>query len=185
MKAHKDRRVERTRTALINAFNELLLTGRKRDIRVSDIVERANVGRSTFYEHYSSAEHIHMHALSRPLSVLADAIVGKRDPAALEKLLEHFWENRQRARVTFSGRRGEQVTRLLAGMLEDRLSERQRAPAVPLRLAGLQLAAGTLALIRGWVMVEAPCTAGALARTIYTTSALILNGLFSPEPETD
>lgn len=182
MKARKDRRVERTRTALLNAFNDLVLNARKRDIRVSDIVERANVGRSTFYEHYSSAADIHMAALARPLTVLADAIAGDRDAAALEKLLEHFWENRQRARSTLSGGEGERVARLLASMLEERLAGRSAEPELPLRLAALQLAEGALALVRGWVRAEAPCTAERLARSICTTSALALRGLFPPEP---
>src|SRR4051812_2411808 len=63
----QDRRIARTREALIGAFNHLVLNRRQRHIRVADIVAEANVGRSTFYEHYSSADDILLQALARPM----------------------------------------------------------------------------------------------------------------------
>ena len=182
MSIRNDRRVERTRAALINAFNELFLTRRRNEtIRVSDIVEHANVGRSTFYEHYSSADHLYLQALARPFSILADAIAGRCEPSKLCWLLEHFWENRQRARTTFTGRQRDQVTRLLAGLLEERLAQSGTGPVIPIRLAALQLAEASMALIRGWVMAEASCTAECLAETICETSALMRSALFLSE----
>ncbi|MFP3944056.1 MAG: TetR/AcrR family transcriptional regulator [Alphaproteobacteria bacterium] len=178
MKPRKDRRVERTRAALIKAFNELFLTRRSGSIRVSDIVEHANVGRSTFYEHYAGAADLRMQAMARPLAVLADALTGQCGPDRLSGLLEHFRENRQRARAVFTGREGEQVTRLLAGMLEERLSGEGTEPAIPMRLAALQLAAASMAPIRGWVCAEGSCPPARLAQTLCETSALMRCGLF-------
>jgi AcrR family transcriptional regulator len=160
MAANMDRRTARTRTALIEAFNQLALSQRKR-IRVADIVALANVGRSTFYEHYKSADDIHLQAMTRPFALLADAAVGMGEEDRLTGLLRHFWENRQLARTSFAGRMHDKVTRLLAGMIEERLGE--AALAIPLRLAAMQLAEAALAPIRGWVTAEAPCTPEALA----------------------
>ena len=158
--ASMDRRAARTRTALIEAFNQLALSQRK-TIRVADIVAEANVGRSTFYEHYKSAEDIHLQAMTRPFALLADAAAGIGEEERLTGLLRHFWENRQLARASFTGRMQDKVTRLLAAMVEERLGE--AALAIPARLAAMQLAEAALAPIRGWVMAEAPCTAEALA----------------------
>ena len=166
MAAGQDRRARRTRSALLEAFNALLLSRRRDRIRVSDIVEKANVGRSTFYEHYASADDIHMEALSRPFAILADAAAGEGDPERLKNLLDHLWENRQRARATFVGRTGEKAARLLADMVQSRLWDRQVELLLPRRLAALQLAEAALAPIRGWVGAEAPCTAAALAQSI-------------------
>jgi len=166
MATRQDRRVRRTRSSLIEAFNYLLLNRRRDRIRVSDIVDRANVGRSTFYQHYSSADDIHMEALSRPFAILADAAVGEGDAERLRYLLEHFWENRQRARATFAGRTGEKAVRLLADMVEARLHARDAQLILPSRLAALQLAEAALAPIRGWVGAEAPCTVHVLAAAI-------------------
>lgn len=178
MKVRKDRRVERTRAALIEAFNELFLKRPNGPVRVSDIVERANVGRSTFYEHYAGADDLHMQALARPLAVLADAVAGRCGPDRLTWLLEHLRENRQRARSTFNGRQRDRVVRLLATMLEERLSGAETEPVIPMRLAALQLAEAPIALIRGWVSAEGSCSPGQLARAICETSALMRGGLF-------
>lgn len=160
----EDRRVARTRTALIEAFNHLVLSRRKKQIRVADIVARANVGRSTFYEHYRSTDHIHLEALARPFATLADAAAGQGDEARLEQLLDHFWENRQRAREHLNGREGERTARLLADMVEQRLEGIETA--IPARLAALQLAGAAMGPLCGWLSAEAPCSAKALAATI-------------------
>ena len=177
MAAHRDRRVRRTRAALIEAFNHLLLHRRQERIRVSDIVAKADVGRSTFYDHYGGVDDIHMEALSRPFAILADAAAGRGDIERLEPLLAHFWENRQRARVTLSGRTGEKAVRLLADMVEARLQEGGAELALPTRLAALQLATAALAPIRGWVAAEAPCTAEILALGICRGGEQLLASL--------
>lgn len=154
----------RTRTALIEAFNHLVLSRRQKRIRVSDIVAEANVGRSTFYEHYRSAEDIHMEALSRPFGLLADAAAGQGDAERLAHLLAHFWENRQRARESITGRSGERAGRMLADQVEARLGD--AALALPKRLAAIQLAEAAFAPVRGWLLAEAPCTPAVLAASI-------------------
>lgn len=51
-----DRRSQRTRQLLSNALIALMLEKPYHDITVQEIVERANVGRSTFYAHYQSKD---------------------------------------------------------------------------------------------------------------------------------
>ena len=53
--------------------------------KTPDIVERANVGRSTFYEHHAGADAVFLEAVSRPLALLADTgrgEAGHRGPRA-------------------------------------------------------------------------------------------------------
>ena len=169
MAARQDRRVVRTRAALIDAFNQLVLRRRPRKIRVADIVEHAKVGRSTFYEHYSGADAIHLEALSRPFALLADAAAGEGDEARLVGLLAHVWENRQRARETVTGRMGEKAGRLLAGLVEARLAARGVETLIPRRMAAVQLAEAALAPVRAWLTAEASCTPEALARSLCAT----------------
>lgn len=175
MATGEDRRVKRTRAALLGAFDHLILGRRPRKIRVADIVAAARVGRSTFYEHYKGADDIHMAALARPFAILADAAAGAGDEARLAALLAHFWENRQRARESFMGPVAGKVSRLLAAMVEERLGE--EALAIPARLAALQLAEAALAPLRGWVTAEAPCTPEALAAAICRSGRALREGL--------
>jgi AcrR family transcriptional regulator len=51
-----DRRINRTQQALRNALIELILEKHYDTISVQDIIDRANVGRSTFYNHFRDKE---------------------------------------------------------------------------------------------------------------------------------
>ena len=175
MRAGDDRRTRRTRTALVDAFNHLVLNRRQPRIRVADIIARADVGRSTFYEHYANADALLLEALSRPFAILADAAAGRGEPDRLAFLLTHFWENRRRARETLAGRTGDKAMRLLADMVETRLDGQEMA--VPVRLASLQLAEAALAPIKAWVAGEAPCSAETLAASLCRTGERLVEGL--------
>jgi len=171
----RDRRSARTREVLVEAHNRLVLDNRQRRIKVGDIVAEAGVGRSTFYDHYSSAEDIHLEALVRPLAMLADAAVGRGESERLANLLRHFWDNRGRARETIRGRKGERVDRLLAELVAERLDG--TASTLPAPLAAAQLAAAAFAPVKAWLRAAAPCDAAALARSICDSGAAAMRAL--------
>jgi len=54
----EDRRTQKTKKALANALKSLVLEKAYDEITVQDIIDRANVGRSTFYIHYESKEQL-------------------------------------------------------------------------------------------------------------------------------
>lgn len=53
-----DRRTQKTRKLLSEAFRTLMAEKSYEAITVQEIIDRANVGRSTFYSHYESKEHL-------------------------------------------------------------------------------------------------------------------------------
>lgn len=53
-----DRRVEKTRNAIINAFKEMIIEKDFDEITIKELAERANINRKTFYLHYESMEEI-------------------------------------------------------------------------------------------------------------------------------
>jgi AcrR family transcriptional regulator len=176
MNEAKDRRVRRTKRALIGAFNHLLLHRRRHPIRAADIIAEAKVGRSTFYDHYSSPDDVMLEALQAPFATLADAATGQGDQAATLWLLDHFWENRQRAREMFDDQRmRDRVSRLLAGMIAERLAG---APlTLPSGLAAAQLADAALAPVRAWVRGEAAAMPEAMADSLCRTGAALRTAL--------
>lgn len=171
-----DKRTRRTRAALVRAFNELVLEGADGEIRVVDVIRRADVGRSTFYEHYSSAEDIHMQALAAPMSVLADALSGTRDPGSLKCLLDHFWDLRCRARKTFTATKTrDRIARFLADQVHERL-EAESGGSPDVMLVARQLAESALGLVRAWLAGEVVCSSRSLADAIVKSSDLIVQG---------
>jgi len=53
---NEDRRIQRTRKLLQDALLALILEKKYEDLTVQDVIDRANVGRSTFYAHFQDKE---------------------------------------------------------------------------------------------------------------------------------
>ena len=172
----KDRRARRTREAVLGAFNQLFQQRRRREIKAADLIAEAGVGRSTFYDHYSSPDDVLLEALRQPFAALADAATGQGDPAATLWLVGHFWENRARARDLFDNvRMRDRVTRLLAEMVAERLQG--AALTLPPELAAAQLAEAALAPLRAWLCGGAPATAATVAESLCRTGRALRGAL--------
>jgi len=175
-----DRRVQKTRAALRTAFVELILTRGFDAVSAADVAEHANVGRSTFYEHFQGKDDILALTLTPILSPLADACIADAAGPRLIAVIEHFWQNRQLGRVLMAGRARQLMSRQLAGLIEDRLSSLSQAEgSLPAALSALQLAHGELALIDGWLSGRHGVSAEAVAYALHAGSsamALALRG---------
>lgn len=53
-----DRRQRKTRQAIFTAFIELLSKKRMNQITVADIIEKADIGRATFYAHFETKDYL-------------------------------------------------------------------------------------------------------------------------------
>lgn len=53
-----DRRVRKTREAIFSAFTELLASKDYSRVTVGEIIDRADVGRATFYAHFETKDHL-------------------------------------------------------------------------------------------------------------------------------
>lgn len=125
---------------------------RKRDIRVTDVIERADVGRSTFYSHYSSIDDLHLDLMKGPLGSLADGILRNQPRAELLRILGHFWENRYRVRDSFEGKFGEKAEGLLAKLIAEKWGRSNYSNTLPLETFSFLIAAAEIALLRQWMM---------------------------------
>src|SRR5882724_1787560 len=67
-----DRRVARTRAMLQHALNSLILKKGYEAITIKDICDAANVGRSTFYAHYTSKDDLKRSGLEHLRRLLVD-----------------------------------------------------------------------------------------------------------------
>lgn len=161
-----DRRVARTREAIRAAFNSLLFARGYDDLSASDIAEAANVGRSTFYEHFQGKEEVLATTLVPVLTPLADACVAAAPDRRLEGVVSHFWDNRRMAKAMMSGRAHGVMARSLAGLIEARLPD---DGVIPGALLAVQIAHGQLALIEEWLTGRHGCTAGEIAAALQAT----------------
>jgi AcrR family transcriptional regulator len=169
-----DRRIERTRRLLFEAFRDLLFERGYARTTVRDILDRADVGRSTFYEHFDGKDALLEESIKPLFDVLARAAARGPKPPALTRVVEHFWEQRRMGRILFIGKPGRVLTELLSESIEDHLRERlaqtRKSPLVPLRLAALQLAHAQIELLLAWYSAAPTCTPEAIADALYAST---------------
>lgn len=161
-----DRRTRRTRELLIHALLELIETRHYDQISVQDIVERADVGRSTFYAHYDNKDALLMGGFEHLLEMLVRQI--QRDAAGLltfetAMLFEHAHGHYEIYRTLLWGTGFELLIKdghtALSEKIETRLCELRFASnenLVPLPVLACSLAGGLLVLLKWWLDNKMP-----------------------------
>ena len=148
-KNRSDRRVLRNNGAILTAMVELIGEKRWVDITVGDIVDRADVARSTFYKHFSNKEEVLLASMQPMLCILAQREGDLSWRADLDRLLKHYWASRSLARAVFGGERASVVERALRN--ETFLGMGGDASIATRQMVAIRMAAGRIALIREWV----------------------------------
>src|SRR5262249_49812541 len=157
--------------AIIAAFNELLFESRYEDIRVSEIIALADVGRSTFYEHFQDKDDVLRRSLSAVLSVVAEAAEDGCDTLRLARILEHFRERGRLVRGLIHGPSFVEVMTVISGHIEEHLAARLRSsgttPTIPTSLVAAQAAGAIFGLLRAWLDGGHDCSSEALAAAMH------------------
>jgi AcrR family transcriptional regulator len=177
-----DRRVRRTRELLRSAFLSLILEKGYDRITVQDILDRADVGRSTFYAHYRDKEDL-LHAGFEDIraALAAERNAREAESAAdvelLQPLLTVFTHvERHRQFWAPMSRKGgaELITRLLRDSVDDLVRQHLQSqfggPAVdPTELeAAVQFVAGAcMGLLIWWLDHEDIPSSAEQVHTIF------------------
>ncbi len=125
----QDRRVRRTRRRLKEALLELLQERPYESITVQEIIDRADVGRSTFYSHFPSKEALLLDGFGRGLAFVhgnePDPTPGPQGPARSFSftipLLTHLGSQQRFFLATFFGTSNPNVRRQVTGALARRI----------------------------------------------------------------
>lgn len=163
-----DRRSQRTQRNLHEALMALMQEKRYDDITVQNIIDRADMGRSTFYAHYQDKEDLMTSGLVHLMEVLSQMVVepstaGTTRLLPTRELLEHVQENqnlfagmvRGQGLELFFEKGQEFWIRKLTTELQARLPQ-GRQPAVPIPVIA-QFVAGTfVAMLRWWLDNKMP-----------------------------
>lgn len=96
-------RDSKARLAIVGALQRLLLEHRFEQVSVGTIVAAADVGRSTFYEHFRCKEDVLRVSLSPVVTVLAETIDIDRVTDRLLGMLEHLLSQADMTRAYLRG----------------------------------------------------------------------------------
>jgi AcrR family transcriptional regulator len=174
-----DRRTERSRSALMNAFVHIVLSEGYEAVTVERVADEANVGRSTFYMHYKGKEDILKASMTYPSSHLAALVGGEVAPETLLPILKHFQEQRRANRVFFSWPIRPIWVKRLAEMIEPKVAvlARPGRPILPVPLIALQIAEAQIALVAHWLLAHAPAKPDAIAEALVAETRALLAAL--------
>jgi AcrR family transcriptional regulator len=172
MQAKTDRRIQRTRQLLEDALLALIVEKGYTAITVQDLLDRANLGRSTFYGHYRDKDDLLESVFERFKKVLAPADVrlpaeghgpGSGEPSPSLAFFRHAGEQ-HRLYKAMVGKRGSEtvrkllyqyITTLMKSHLEQTLPDDGKM-AVPREVAVHYFVSSYLALLTWWLDNDMP-----------------------------
>ena len=160
--AKTDRRSLRTRQMLMAAMVELMRQKRYDSITVQEIADRANIGRSTFYAHFTDKDDLLVDGVQRMLALLAadtaDTAGGSARLLPSLALLRHIGAQSDLYHVFARGRGlnlfmtalQDELTIMLTGRLTGRVAA-DTTPAIPPPLLAAMVAGMLTTVVRAWV----------------------------------
>jgi AcrR family transcriptional regulator len=168
--AKADRRSTRTRRLLSAALIELMLEQRYDEITIQDIIDRANIGRSTFYAHYLDKEDLLVSGFTQVFDALSQEQHedGKGASQALPSLARFFQHVQDHHQLYKSLVRGGGIDRLFKKSRQHmrRNIEQQLAELIPagqasaelLPLVADYLSGAIMSMLTWWLDNEMPYT---------------------------
>ncbi|MCI0553948.1 MAG: TetR/AcrR family transcriptional regulator [Anaerolineae bacterium] len=179
-----DRRVQRTRQLLRDAFTSLVLEKGYEATTVQNILDRANLGRSTFYTHYRDKDELlvsgfeHLRGIfesydSKSTPHKSGSKVGKYPPTVL--FFQHAAEHHRLYKAILSSKQGNEIIQgylykylsNLAGSHLKSLISRDRKPLVPREIIVHYLVSSLLAILTWWLNHDMPYTPEQMCEMYY------------------
>jgi AcrR family transcriptional regulator len=163
----QDRRSHRTQQALMDALIALLSTKSYNEISINDIIERANIGRSTFYAHFQTKDDLLKSGFERALDMLIHQINTSEADQGLQLDTTLFFRHAQGHyeiyRTLVWGTGFDVLTKdghaALSAKLQEsfalRLSGRPE-PSIPLAVMCYSVAGTLLILLKWWLDNKMP-----------------------------
>ena len=191
--AKTDRRTGRTRELLQKALIELISERGYDTVTIQNIVDRANIGRTTFYLHYNSKDELFM---SCHEAIVSEFHIGPLHPLSREELLSseipsemtstyrHFEERRALLYSIFQGKDSQLILRQIRDRSAREIEANLRSTfaesesAIPLDMLANYLAAAQIALVQWWLEKRRPHTPESLAQTLHRLQRAAIRDAF-------
>ncbi len=188
-----DRRVERTRELLQKALIELIAEHGYDTITIQDIADRANVGRTTFYLHYSSKDELFMSCheaivgqfhigLFHPLS--REEQLSTKIPSEMTSAYRHLEERRALLYPIFEGKDSQLILRQIRDRSAREIETNLRTifveadSVIPLDMLANYLAGAQIALMQWWLEERRPHKPQNLAQTFHRLQRAAIRDAF-------
>lgn len=155
--------MRRTQRALVQALVSLVLDKRYEAITIQNLLDRADVGRSTFYTHYRGKDDLLLKSFQQMLTML-DGHMDEDGPthrvAPVRELFAHVGAYRKfhaaLARARVLDRQHEARVDHLSRLVERRLAAHRESASVPPAVLARAMAGALFALLTWWLESDNP-----------------------------
>ena len=181
-----DRRVQRSKQFMYSALMNLVAEKPFEKITVQDILDRANVGRTTFYAHFQSKEDLFLSSHEQIINAISRSFFTEDGSLRVEPSTEliAFLQLSQGSRdmyyyLTGGSDRGD-VLRLLkeriATQLEAQLHTlfREEESTIPFTVLAQHIASSLVSLSSWWMEKRTPYTVLELANMLHEMNYIVL-----------
>jgi AcrR family transcriptional regulator len=171
----EDRRINRTRKLMQEALMNLIVEKGYESVTVQDILDRADVGRSTFYAHYRDKDELllsgfdHLRTLfEQQQQALLAVHQGGKDPGFnfILELFRHTGQHHKLYKAIVGKQSGEMILKYVHRYLYDllivphtALMKNRKAPPVPIEVTTHWLVSSLLSLMTWWLDNNMPYSA--------------------------
>lgn len=188
-----DRRVERTRELLQKALIDLFREQGYAAITIQDIADRANVGRTTFYLHYSSKDDLFLSCHEALISTFAfgphslrsrTALLSREAPPGMIAAYRHLAEARTWLEPLLQGKDSLLILRRIRAGLAQEIEASLRAAfaeadsRIPLDVLAVSLAGAQITLVQWWLEQRQPHTPENLAEAFQRVQRAVIRDAF-------
>jgi AcrR family transcriptional regulator len=196
--AKPDRRVQRTRDLLQKALLDLIGERNYDTITIQDIVDRANVARTTFYVHYMGKDDLFLSChdafvsgfimtplYHHPLSLLE--LLSPEVPDGLVHAFRHLEEVRPQLTAIFQGKDGPIILRRIRDWSAEEVSKNLISvlPTVEstskVELLSMYIAGAQIALVQWWLEKRQPYDAQEVAHLFHQMQRAAIRDAFGLE----
>jgi AcrR family transcriptional regulator len=181
-----DRRIQRTKQLLQNALISLVAEKRFDKITIQDIIDRANVGRTTFYAHFQSKEalflssHVHfIKAIGRSFFSEAGSLRDNPSPELIA-FLAMSQQSRDAYFYLTKGSDSGEILRLLKEQIAEELAVqlqelfREEDSTIPFEVLAQQIAGSIVSLSSWWMDKRTPYTVQEIATMLHQMNYVVL-----------
>ncbi len=164
---NEDRRIQRTRQLLSESLMALIEQGGYETITVQNIIDKANLGRSTFYTHFRDKDDLlisSMDDIIHSLMLGVEPPIGGTIPKgnlriiSIAPLFQHAQEQFRLHKAIMGGQGIEVIIKKLQRHLSrhleeqlERLLSKGKSPSISVSLMAYHLASTVLTLLRYWL----------------------------------
>jgi AcrR family transcriptional regulator len=171
LEKNEDRRIQRTRKLLQEALLAVILEKGYEAVTVQDVIDRANVGRSTFYAHFEDKEALFLSEFENLRTTFEHHLLSQpatdTSPWALSLVMFQHAQGNLKLYTALAGKQGgslalRHLQKYLSALLRNHLKlqfSQIENPPVPPDILALYLVSTFISLLTWWLDNNLPCSA--------------------------